>query len=375
MTRRVVRVRGIGRFLSPVGEEFVAVEALSGVILLLAAACALVWANVASSSYGDFVEYQGWINDGLMTVFFFVVGLEIKREFVSGELRDPRAALVPVVAAVGGMVVPACIYLAFNAGTGAAEGWGVPIATDIALTVGVLSLLGALVPPALRLFVLTFAIVDDIGAIVVIALFYSHGIAPAWLAGAVGCIVLVLAMNRMHAPLTLYLVPAVGLWLCVYESGVHATIAGVALAFLVPGERLEAPLHLVSGFLIVPLFALANAGIVLTRDVFGDAITSRVGVGILAGLVVGKTIGVWGATALAVRFRWGRLHETIRLRQVAGGAVLAGIGFTVSLFVANLAFTGETLETAKIAVLTASAVAGVAGAIVVALARTGSTRR
>jgi NhaA family Na+:H+ antiporter len=320
------------------------------------------------------LDIQHWINDGLMTVFFFVVGLEIKRELVTGELRDRRAAMVPVVAAIGGMVLPAAIFLAFNAGTDAADGWAVPIATDIALALGVLALLGDAIPRGLRLFLLTLAIADDIGAIVVIALFYAHGVEEAWLAASVGICALLAIMRRFVTAPVAYVVPAVVLWVCVYESGVHATIAGVALGLLTPAvpirgrtvlPGIERMLHPVSSFVVVPLFALANAGVVLSRRGIADAFSSRVGWGIIAGLVLGKSLGVFGATAIAVRLRLGRLPGDIRLPAVAGVAVLAGIGFTVSLFVANLSFAGAELDFAKIAVLAASCLAGIGGAVAV----------
>jgi NhaA family Na+:H+ antiporter len=396
MSQRMVRVRAVGRYLSPRGDEFVSVEALGGAVLIAAAVGALVWANVSPGTYGDVwgevvtfgagrletsLDVRHWVNDGFMTLFFFVVGLEIKRELVSGELRDPRAAAVPVLAAFGGMVVPALIFTAFNAGTYASRGWGVPIATDIALAVGVLALLGSSVPSPLRLFLLTLAIVDDIGAIVVIALFYSEGVAFEWLGGAVAVVAVVVGLRRfgLASPLA-YVLPALALWFCVHESGVHATITGVVLGLLTPAlpvrgrpvlTDLERRLHGVSSFGVVPLFALANAGVVLSGDAFSDAASSRLAWGIAAGLLVGKTLGITGASALACRLRLGRLPDDLRLAHVAGAGMLAGIGFTVSLFVANLSFEGALLDQAKVAVLGASVVAGLVGAIVVrAVART-----
>jgi NhaA family Na+:H+ antiporter len=317
-----------------------------------------------------------------MALFFFVVGLEIKRELVLGELRDPRTAAVPVAAAVGGMVVPALIYLAVNAGGPGSRGWGIPMATDIAFALAVLALAGSRAPRELKLFLLTLAIVDDIGAIAVIALFYSDHISLGWLLEALAVTVLVVALRRVGLTHPAwYAVPAALLWLGTYESGVHATIAGVILGLLTPtgdvGGRpvlttLEDRLHPVSSFVVVPLFALANAGVVFTGDGLHQAATGAVAWGVLLGLVVGKPIGILGATALALRSRLGVLPGELTLRAVAGVALVAGIGFTVSLFVADLAFTGDQLEAAKVAILVASVVAAGVGSLVVR--RTAGTR-
>ncbi len=390
MTRRMVRIRAVGRYLSPVGEEFVSLEALSGVVLIVAALAALLWANIDTDSYDTVwthvvtigmgpletsLDLRHWVNDGLMTIFFFVVALEIKRELVVGDLRDPRTAALPVLAACGGMILPALIFLSINTGTGAGHGWGIPIATDIALAMGVLALLGEMVPTKLRLFLLTLAIVDDVGAIVVIVCFYSMDINLAWLGGALAICVLMVTLRRVPvaSPL-LYVVPAVGLWICIHSSGIHATIAGVLLGLLMPArpvrgrlvlESLERRLHPVSSFLVVPLFALANAGVVLSGDALKDAISSRIAWGIVAGLVVGKTLGIFGATALGCGLRVGRLPDGIRLAHIAGVGILAGIGFTVSLFVANLSYTGAQLDAAKVAIFGASLLAGGVGAIAI----------
>jgi len=393
MPWRDFRSPRVGRYLPPLGNEFVSVEALSGLVLLGAAVCALVWANVDASSYTEVWGHEvtigvgdasislslaHWINDTLMTLFFFVVGLEIKRELVEGELRDRRNAVLPVVAALGGMVLPALIFLSLNAGGAGADGWGIPMATDIAFSLGVLALLGAFVAPGVKLFLLTLAIVDDIGAILVIAIFYTSDLEAEWLLGAFGAIVVVVAMRRvglMHP--ALYLVPGFALWLCLYESGVHATIAGVVLGLLTPvipgptagpAERLEHRLHPWSSFFVVPLFALANAGVVLGADAIERAGTSAVTWGIAVGLVVGKVLGITVLTLLALHLGLGRLPTGMRMRQVVGVAAVAGIGFTVSLFVADLSFTGVLLDDAKIGILGASVVAGVLGAIILRFA-------
>jgi NhaA family Na+:H+ antiporter len=387
--RTHIRIPGARR-LPPVGDEFVSVEALSGLALLGTAVAALVWANVAGHNYadawhtnltvgvGDFTiteDLRHWVNDGLMAIFFFVVGLEIKRELVEGDLRDPKTATLPVLAALGGMVLPAALFFALNPDAPARDGWGIPVATDIAFAVGVLALLGPRVPKPLKLFLLTLAIVDDIGAILVIAVFYSSGVSGQWLAGAVATLLAFFVLQRLgiRNPLV-YVVPGIVLWLCMFESGVHATIAGVILGLLTPNQqwrgqpvigRLERAIHPWTSFLIVPLFALANAGVDLGGGVLGDALGSRVTLGVVVGLVVGKTVGISTAVAVAVRLGLGRLPTGVRARQIVGVASVAGIGFTVSLFIAELSFAGTRhLDDAKIGILTASVLSGLLGALV-----------
>jgi NhaA family Na+:H+ antiporter len=387
--RRHVRIPVLGRAAPPLGSEFVSLEAASGIVLLLGAAAALVWANTDSAGYTSWWHHQltigpgdlaiteslvHWVNDALMTVFFFVVGLEIKRELVTGELRDRHRAALPAIAALGGMVMPALLFVAINVGGQGLDGWAIPMATDIAFAVGVLALLGPRVPSGLKLFLLALAIVDDIGAIVVIALFYSRGLDGWWLGGALLVVLLVLVMSRLRVdhPLA-YVIPGVVLWWCLHEAGVEPTLAGVVLGLLTPAlprrgvpvlERLERLLHPVSSFVIVPIFALANAGVVLSGDAIDHALSSRVTIGIVAGLVVGKFVGILGATAFAVKARLGALPEGIGLHHVAGVAVLGGVGFTVSLFITDLAFRGEVIDDAKIGVLAASTIAAVLGTIV-----------
>jgi NhaA family Na+:H+ antiporter len=368
----------------------VSLEAASGIVLLLATAAALVWANVNSAGYASWWHHQltigpgdhaiteslvHWVNDALMTIFFFVVGLEIKRELVTGELRDRQRAALPAVAALGGMVVPALVFVAINlVNANGIDGWAIPMATDIAFAVGVLALLGPRVPSSLKLFLLTLAIVDDIGAIVVIALFYSRGLDGWWLLGAIAVTLAVFAMARLGVdhPLA-YVIPGILLWWCLHEAGVEPTLAGVVLGLLTPArprggvpvlERLENGLHPVSSFLIVPIFALANAGVVLSRAALDHARASEVTIGIVVGLVVGKFVGILGASAIALRLRIGALPDGLRMRHVAGIAALGGIGFTVSLFITDLAFRGRVIEDAKIGVLAASAIAAVLGTLV-----------
>jgi NhaA family Na+:H+ antiporter len=403
-------------------REFLDTEAAGGIALLGAAVVALVWANSPwSASYESLwstelrltlggvelaEDLRHWVNDALMAVFFFVVGLEIKRELVVGELRSPRTAALPAIAALGGMAVPAALYVLVNAGRAGVEGWGIPMATDIAFAVGVVALLGRRVPPALKLFLLTLAIVDDIGAILVIAAFYSGGIEPGALAAAALAAVAVVALRwlRIDWPVA-YLAAGVALWVATYQSGVHATLAGVVLGLLTPArpvapdlltadwvsdladdpspedltllrrvartsvspaERLQHDLHPVTSFVIVPLFALANAGVEIDAGAFDVPGATAVAVGVGLGLVVGKLVGVAGASWLAVRLGIGRLPAGVTPRQVLGVAAIAGIGFTVSLFVAGLAFPAapELEDAAKIGILGASVLAALLGAAI-----------
>lgn len=382
-------------------QRFLAIEASGSILLVLATLVALVWANsswragydqVWHTSFGPDVgvvdlhqSLLHWVNDGLMATFFFVVGLEIKREWVSGELRDRRAAALPMFAAFGGMVTPALLFVVLTSGTDGSSGWGIPMATDIAFAVGVLALLGSRVPPALKVFLLTLAIVDDIGAIAVIAVVYSGPLALGWVLGALGLIALVLLARRSQVTSAwVYLVLGVVLWVCVLSSGVHATIAGVAMGLLVPSGdgRWEERLHPWTSNAVVPLFALANAGIALALDT-GSAAAGRVGLAVGVGLVGGKTLGVAGFAWLAHRAGVGRLPAGVRWSQLLGAAILAGIGFTVSLFIAGLAYDAAPLvQEAKVGILFGSLVAAAGGSLVLwvagrrVLPRTsGQTRR
>jgi NhaA family Na+:H+ antiporter len=422
--------------------RFTNIEASSGILLLVATAVALVWANSPwSAAYHQLFEdtrvvfevgpihldesLAEIINDGLMAIFFFVVGLEIKRELVIGELRDRRAAVLPVVAALGGMLVPALIYISFTAGSGpeAAAGWAIPMATDIAFAVGVVALLGRRVPPAAKLFILALAIADDIGAILVIALFYTSDLSIGWLAVAAGILVVIGVGQRVGIRSSLfYGFAAVAVWFAMLESGVHATIAGVAVAFLTPvrplysseefegkardildtfplGDSAEddeksdyeaellsaiatesiAPLNRLenrllpwTSYLIVPLFALANAGVDFRGIAVGELLTNPIALGVAVGLVAGKSIGISLFAWLAVKARWGRLPDSTTWRHIIGVASLAGIGFTVSLFIANLAFDDQQLtDIAKLGIFAGSLVAGILGTTILA----GTSRR
>jgi NhaA family Na+:H+ antiporter len=378
-------------------------EAAGGILLLAAALVALVWANsgwggsyrslwhspitFGLGRYSVEGDLSHWVNDALMVVFFFVVGLEIKREVVHGELRDPRTAAMPAIAAVGGMVVPALIFVLVNAGGEGARGWGIPMATDIAFAVGLVTLLGPRVPASLRLFLLTLAIVDDIGAIVVIGVFYSSGLKFGFLAGAVAVVVAIVALQRLGVVrLGPYAVMGVALWLVTYASGVHATIAGVALGLLTPAssrrrsrtvgelpigrdqaspaERMSHLLGPWSTYVVVPVFALANAGVVISADAFDAPGTTAVSMGVILGLVAGKVLGVTGAAWLAARTGVGRLPGGTTWPMMFGISAVAGVGFTVSLFIAELAFApGPLQEAAKLGVLAGSTIAAVIGGV------------
>ena len=389
MTGRRTHVRvPFGRYLHPVGDDFVSVEVLGGIALLAATIGALIWANSPwSDSYSSVWGYEitlgvgdwsitdslrEWINEGLMAVFFFVVGMEIKRELVEGDLSDRATARLPVAAALGGMVVPALIYLAWNPSDPASRGWGIPMATDLAFALGVLALLGSRVARGSRLFLLTLAIVDDIVAIVVIAIFYAGDVELTWMLAAMVVLLGLIGMTRLRVPLQPLYVPIafVMLWVCTVEAGFSGALIGAVLGFITParsrGERhvlhrVEAPLHLAASFAIVPVFALANAGVSLGPEALRDAASSPVTWGIATGLVVGKIVGIAGVAFIGPRIRLGRLPSDLESRQLLGIAAVAGIGFTVSLFVADLAFDGSRLEQAKVGILGASLVAAAIG--------------
>jgi Na+:H+ antiporter, NhaA family len=373
-------------------REYLREEAAGGVVLMAAAALALGWANspwraaydalwqtplaVQLGRFAIQADLRHWVSDGLMTLFFLVVGLEIKRELVAGELRTWRRAALPVVAAAGGMAVPALIYTAANAGRPGAPGWGVPMATDIAFALGVLALLGSRVPAALKVFLLTLAVVDDLGSIAVVALFYSRGVDLGALAVAAGLLVLVAVLVRARVWwLPLHVGLGAALWLTLWHSGVSPALAGVAMGLLTPvplAERLAHDLHPVSAFLVVPLFALANAGVSLEGGGLAAPGAGAVLGGVLAGRVLGKLAGIGAAAWLAVRLGLAVRPHATSWSQLAGVATVAGIGFTVPLFVADLAFPdGQFQAPVKLGLLLASVVAGAAGALVLFLAARG----
>lgn len=402
------------KFIRPL-TDFLHKEASAGMLLVGAALIAMIWANSPwSDSYfdlwstdaiigiGDFdidLNLKEWINDAAMVLFFFVVGLEIKRELTQGELRDPRQAALPIIAALGGMIVPALIFTLLNAGGEGQDGWGIPMATDIAIVMGVVALMGTRAPSWLKLFLLALAIVDDIGAILVIAVFYSEGVSFGWLVIAVGAVaVAAIARSSVHS-IGVYIVLGIVCWLGLHEAHIHPTLAGVAFGMMAPVtpfrnsklvdadqlalnptaanallvseqakstvsvvEWLEHKLHPYSAFIVVPIFALANAGISVPVDDVGAAFSNPVTWGVILGLVIGKTIGITAFTLAAVKLKVGVLPEGVTARYVIGAGALGGIGFTVSLFVTELAFGEEIVGTdARLGVLLASLVAALLG--------------
>jgi NhaA family Na+:H+ antiporter len=424
-------------------QRLMQIETSSATVVLIATVAALVVANtglldsylhfwestvhleVAGAEVIDLTLHE-LVNDGLMTLFFLLVSLEIKRELVFGELRDPRAAALPIVAAVGGMVVPALVYVAFNLGSPHVHGWGIPMATDIAFAVAVLTSLGSRVPFGARLFLLTLAIVDDLGAILVIAIFYTGGLQFGWLVAAAGTVGLALFLQRVRVR-SLWAYIALGAlgWFALHESGVHATLIGVAFGLITPAFALlppnlypeaatrlvqevvhrnedgvvtadehedndhtlreirrltsetQSPLHRVEtrltpyvAFGVVPLFAFANAGLPFPDVPVGEWLANPVVLGVALGLVVGKTLGIFGAAWLTVRMGLARYPGGMTQTHLLGVAMTGGVGFTVAIFVANLAFRGgEMLEMAKLGIMVGSLVAGVAGYAILRLTR------
>jgi Na+:H+ antiporter, NhaA family len=368
-------------------KEQLADETFGGILLLIAAAIALVWANSPwGQSYENLVDLQVgpislhldlplgvWAADGLLAVFFFVVGLELKHELVLGSLSKVREAVVPAAAAIGGMVVPALIFVGVNvvAANGSTVGWGIPMATDIAFALAVLAVVGRRLPVALRAFLLTLAVVDDLGAITVIAVFYSDHFSVTWFLGALAAFaVYAFAMRRRITTPFLYVPLVLAGWYCTHESGVHATIAGVVFGLLTrvrpdpgeaeaPTERLSHRIHPISAGICVPLFAFFSAGVDFRSVGFLDSLATPVALGIMLGLVVGKPIGVFSAAWLTARFTRASLSPDLAWRDVGAIGVLAGIGFTVALLITELAYEANEalLESAKVAVLTASVIA------------------
>jgi NhaA family Na+:H+ antiporter len=408
--------------VAPSVREFLATEAGGAVLLLVATLAALVWANspwpdgytrfwqttaeIRVGGAGFDMSVLHWVNDGAMAVFFTVVGLEISREFTAGELRDRRMVGVPALGALGGLILPALIYFAFNTSGPAARGWGIPMSTDTAFVVGILALFGPRCPDRLRLFLLTLAIVDDIGAITVVGVFYTERVEPTGLLVAGATVLAILALRWLGVwQLPPYILLALVLWGAVHVSGVHATLAGVLTGLLVPArpprddqvtvvpvyvralaeesnatraglavaatkatvsanERLQRVLHPFSAFVVVPAFGLANAGVHLDGAALRAALTSPVTLGVMVALVAGNTVGISLASTAAIRGRLGRLPGQVRYGHLVGAATLAGIGFTISLFITELAFTDAVLrEQAKIGILAGSITAAVLGTV------------
>jgi Na+:H+ antiporter, NhaA family len=364
--------------------EFLRQETVGGKLLLAATAFALVWANVAADSYHSFWTTQtslgpGWLHldltlgdwaaDGLLAIFFFIAGMELKRELTVGELADRRAATLPVFAAVGGMIMPALVVLAVSRGAASEGGaWAIPVATDIAFALGVLALAGAALPSGVRVILLSVAVVDDLLAITLIAILFTSGLSLLWLAGGLavgGLYWLALRLGADRAWLLWIL--ALATWICIHASGVHATVAGILLGLLTPvrprrdeehsaSERLEHRLHPISAGFAVPVFALAATGITVAAA--GNAINDQIAIGVFLGLLVGKVAGIYGGARLAVRLGLGTLPEEVRWADVLPVAVLGAIGYTVSLLIARLAFDdAAAVERSAAAVLTASVIA------------------
>lgn len=377
--------------------EFLESEQASGIVLILCTAASIA---IASSYFGkgylDFwhaqvgIETSGialkydlghWINDGLMTLFFLLIGLELERELYVGELSDRKNATLPVLAAVGGMTVPALVHFLFNHGTQTQAGFGIPMATDIAFALGVLALLGSKVPASLKVFLTALAITDDLGAIIIIGLFYASGISLLYLGLALGVFLGLLVLNRLGVRrLSFYLIPGVLMWYFMLRSGVHATLAGVLLAFAIPfgrgdeespSYRLQHFLHRPVAFIVMPLFALANTGIALTGSWVGGLATAN-GAGIFAGLFVGKPLGIALFSLLAVKLGLSKLPSDLSWRHIVGAGFLGGIGFTMSIFITLLAFGGPaTIQSSKTVVLLTALLAGATGFLI--LNRTAAT--
>jgi NhaA family Na+:H+ antiporter len=371
------------RPLSLTFKRFFASNKSSGIVLIV---CTLVSLLVANSPWGEgyqalwHLQFLGmsvehWINDGLMAIFFLMVGLELEREMYNGELSDFRNALLPIFAALGGICVPALLHFSLNAGSPTQSGIGIPMATDIAFALGVLALLGSRVPASLKIFLTALAVIDDLCAIVVIALFYTNTLSMAYLAGALAVFVVLVCINRFARVMALapYLIGGALMWVLMLKSGIHATIAGVLLAFAIPfspreddqkspSHRLEHALHVPTAFLILPLFALANTGIIIAAG-WTEQLASPNSLGIFAGLMLGKPIGIFLFSFAAVSFGLCRLPLDLGWRHVLGAGMLGGIGFTMSIFITNLAFAGQAgdITASKITILLASLSAGVCG--------------
>ncbi len=365
--------------LTKLFSDFFNSEKTGGIILIFCTLISLVLANSSmQTGYIGFWEtdFNGhsithWINDGLMSIFFLLIGLELEREIYIGELSDIKNASFPIFAAIGGVLIPAAIYILINYGTVYQNGAGIPMATDIAFAIGMLALLGSRVPSNLKVFITALAVIDDLCAIIVIAIFYSAGFSLGYLAVAAGIFVVMLVLNRLKVHnLIPYIILGIGMWYCMLHSGIHATIAGVLVAFAIPfgngGEKspsyiLQHILHKPVAFIIVPLFALANTAIIIESN-WMDGLKTSEGLGIIAGLVVGKPVGILLFAGLAVMLGISNLPEGLKWKHIAGTAMLAGIGFTMSIFVALLAFDDAGfIAIAKISIIAASVLAAILG--------------
>lgn len=383
--RRIIR----NTVISPI-QEFIKDSRAVGITLLACTILSLLLANTSwSADYLELIEkeihiagawqlphtFLHWINDGLMAVFFFQVGMEIKRELLIGELSSIKKASLPIAAAIGGMLVPALIYLFLNKDTPYQSGWGVPMATDIAFSLGVASLLGARIPISLKIFLMALAIIDDLGAILVIAIFYGGAIKWIYLLIGAGIVLVLLALTKYKMqPWLVTLISGLLLWYCVFNSGIHATIAGVIIAFLVPLDRLnhyEHSLHDIVNFIILPLFALANTAIVIPANLV-ESLTSSLSWGVLAGLVLGKPLGITFFSWVTIKLGWGDQPSGTTISQIIGIGALAGIGFTMSIFITMLAFSdADHQNISKLAILIGAVISILGGLTILYL----TTRR
>ncbi|HEY1040165.1 MAG TPA: Na+/H+ antiporter NhaA [Bacteroidia bacterium] len=367
--------------LSRLYTEFTNSEKTSGIILILCTVLSLVLSNSAvGESYLHLFHLkiahkpiEFWINDGLMTIFFLLVGLEIEREIYIGELSNIRKSLLPIIAAIGGMLVPALIHFSLNSGTATQSGFGIPMATDIAFSLAILSLLGNRVPASLKIFLTALAIIDDLGAIIVIALFYSKGFSLVYFSMAMGLFGVMLILNRLKVyRIWLYLIMGVFMWFCMHKSGIHATITGVLLAFAIPfgkgdedsvSYRLQHKLHLPVAFIILPLFALANTAIIIPTGIL-DSLSASNSYGIILGLVIGKPVGVFLFSILGIMIGWCALPDGLKKHHLLLTGLLAGIGFTMSIFITLLAYSDPILiAVSKVAIIIGSVVSAVLGFI------------
>ena len=382
--------------LSKYFQQFFHSSKSSGIVLIICVMVSLIIANTSlsegfqtllNSKLGTDIFHLNysvsvWINDGLMAIFFLLVGLEIKRELVEGELSDIKKASLPIFAAIGGMLVPALIYVAYNHDTDFKNGWAIPMATDIAFSLAIISLLGKSVPSSLKIFLSALAIVDDLGAIIVIALFYTESI--DWLSLGIcgGITILLILLNKIGTErLIFYIIPGIFLWYFMHHSGIHATIAGVILAFTIPTnisqteasplEKMEQKLHLPVSFVIMPLFALANTNITFQKEIL-DGFVNPLSLGIIGGLFVGKVLGINLFSFLAIKLKWSELPTFAGWHEMIGVGFLAGIGFTMSIFVSLLAFPNavEIQNISKISILIASFLSGVLGYVLLKFKRT-----
>ncbi|MDR2635978.1 MAG: Na+/H+ antiporter NhaA [Campylobacteraceae bacterium] len=368
-------------------KEFIQLESFGGILLLFTTILALIAANIdgISGIYHDFwqssfgvvfgefraaLTMQGWVNDVLMAIFFLSIGLEIKKEMIIGNLASVKKASFPIVAAFGGMIIPICIYFSFNMGGEYVHGFGIPMATDIAFALGVLMLLGKRVPLELKIFLVTLAVADDLGAIVVIALFYSGNVIWSYILAAAGTMVVLFVLNRYGVKnIFVYVVVGIALWYFVHHSGIHATISGVLLAFMIPLRvdniasspliKMEHTLNPLSAYFIMPVFAFANAGVTIG----GEFALNDITLGVMIGLIAGKPAGIFLFTFLSEKFGMAKKPDSLSWLHILGAGFLGGIGFTMSIFIATLTFDGALLEEAKLSIMISSLIAAIIGTL------------